>query len=111
MNAYAEFVRDHYDEVRKFPTHQRFKELAKMWLMQELKSKEFTGDAGSWMMDGGNGPLDGLRIMRVMARSRELRRKQDEISEKLWSTITRAGSRHSTPTTGNRGLGEMPRIR
>ena len=31
MNAYAEFVRDHYDEVRKFPTHQRFKELAKMW--------------------------------------------------------------------------------
>ena len=36
MNAYAEFVRDHYDEVRKFPTHQRFKELAKMW--EESKS-------------------------------------------------------------------------
>ena len=31
MNEYAKFVSDNYDLVRKFPTHQRFKELAKMW--------------------------------------------------------------------------------
>ena len=31
MNAYAKFVQQNYDQVRKFPSHERFKELAKMW--------------------------------------------------------------------------------
>ena len=38
MNAYAKFVQQNYDQVRKFPSHERFKELAKMW--QSTKPKK-----------------------------------------------------------------------
>ena len=38
MNAFAQYVTDHYDEVRHLPSHERFKELARMY--QESKGKK-----------------------------------------------------------------------
>ena len=40
MNAYDKFVQQNYDQVRKFPSHERFKELAKMWHSTSTKPKK-----------------------------------------------------------------------
>ena len=43
MNHYAKFVHENYDAVRKYPVHERFKELAKMWReSKKPKSKKST---------------------------------------------------------------------